>query len=85
MSIKLKVLLLSIMGPALLAVLVFAYAMQSIWSSEEAAVLDSARAIVSMAESARTEMALKFNGVIKPLDEISRDRLVDAVPIITAI
>lgn len=85
MSIKLKVLLLSIMGPALLAILVFAYAMQSIWDSEEEAVLDSARAIVSMAESARQEMALKFNGVIKPLDEISRDRLVDAVPIITAI
>ncbi|WP_298995819.1 methyl-accepting chemotaxis protein [uncultured Desulfovibrio sp.] len=85
MSIKLKVLLLSIMGPALLAILVFAYAMQSIWNSEEEAVLDSAHAIVSMAESARLEMALKFNGIIKPLDEISRDRLVDAVPIITAI
>lgn len=85
MSIKLKVLLLSILGPALLAILVFAYAMQSIWNSEEEAVLDSAHAIVSMAESARQEMALKFNGIIKPLDEISRDRLVDAVPIITAI
>ena len=85
MSIKLKVLLLSILGPTLLAILVFAYAMQSIWKSEEEAVLDSARAIVSMAESARQEMALKFNGVIKPLDEISRDKLVDAVPIITAI
>ena len=85
MSIKLKVLLLSILGPALLAILVFAYAMQSIWKSEEEAVLQSARGIVSMAESARQEMALKFNGVIKPLDEISRDKLVDAVPIITAI
>lgn len=85
MSIKLKVLLLSILGPTLLALLVFAYAMQSIWKSEEEAVLDSARAIVSMAESARKEMALKFNGIIKPLDEIPRDRLVDAVPIITAI
>ena len=85
MSIKLKVLLLSILGPTLLAILVFAYAMQSIWKSEEEAVLQSARGIVSMAESARQEMALKFNGVIKPLDEISRDKLVDAVPIITAI
>jgi len=85
MSIKLKVLLLSILGPTLLAILVFAYAMQSIWKSEEEAVLQSARGIVSMAESARQEMALKFNGVIKPLDEISRDKLIDAVPIITAI
>ena len=58
--------------------------MQSIWKSEEEAVLQSARGIVSMAESARQEMALKFNGVIKPLDEISRDKLIDAVPIITA-
>lgn len=85
MSIKLKVLLLSILGPTLLALLVFAYAMQSIWMSEEEAVLQSARGIVSMSESARQEMALKLNGIIKPLDEISRDRLVDAVPIITAI
>ena len=38
-----------------------------------------------MAESARNEMALKFNGVIKPMEEIPHDKLVDAVPIITAI
>jgi methyl-accepting chemotaxis protein len=85
MSIKFKVLLLSIIGPALLAITIFAYAVQSIWTSEEEAVVHSAKGIVSMAESARNEMALKFDGVIKPLDEISRDKLVDAVPIITAI
>ena len=35
MSIKAKVLLLSILGPALLAITIFTYAVQSIWSSEE--------------------------------------------------
>ena len=85
MSIKFKVLLLSIIGPTLLAITIFAYAVQSIWTSEEQAVIHSAHGIVSMAESARNEMSLKFNGVIKPLEEISRDKLVDAVPIITAI
>ena len=84
MSIKLKVLLLAIIGPTVLAILVFAYSMQSIWKAEEEAVLQSARGIISMAESARQEMALKFNGIIKPLDEISRDRVVDAIPIIMA-
>ena len=85
MSIKFKVLLLSIIGPTLLAITIFAYAVQSIWTSEEEAVVHSAQGIVSMAESARNEMALKFNGVIKPLEEIPREKLVDAVPIITAI
>ena len=85
MSIKFKVLLLSIIGPTLLAITIFAYAVQSIWTSEEEAVVHSAKGIVSMAESARNEMALKFDGVIKPLGEIPRDKVVDAVPIITAI
>ena len=85
MSIKFKVLLLTIIGPTLLAITIFAYAVQSIWSSEEEAVIHSAQCIVSMAESARNEMALKFNGVIKPFGEIPRDKLVEAVPIITAI
>ena len=85
MSIKSKVLLLSIIGPTLLAITIFVYAVQSIWTSEEHAVIHSAQGIVSMAESARNEMAQKFNGVIKPLEEIPRDKLVEAVPIITAI
>ena len=85
MSIKFKVLLLSIIGPTLLAITIFAYAVQSIWTSEEEAVVHSAKGIVSMAESARNEMALKFDGVIKPFAEIPREKLVDAVPIITAI
>jgi len=85
MSIKFKVLLLAIIGPTLLAITIFTYAVESIWTSEEAAVVHSAKGIVSMAESARNEMALKFNGVIRPLEEIPHDKLVDAVPIITAI
>ena len=85
MSIKSKVLLLSIIGPTLLAITIFVYAVQSIWTSEEHAVIHSAQGIVSMAESARNEMAQKFNGVIKPLEKIPRDKLVEAVPIITAI
>ena len=85
MSIKLKVLLLSIIGPTLLAIAIFAYAVHGIWISEEEAVLQSSRCIVNMAESARQEMALKFNSVIMPLDEIPRDKLIEAVPIITAI
>ena len=85
MSIKFKVLLLSIIGPTLLAITIFFSAVQNIWTSEEQAVIHSAKGIVSMAESARNEMAMKFDGVIRPFGEIPRDKLIDAVPIITAI
>ena len=85
MSIKFKVLLLSIIGPTLLAITIFFNAVQNIWTSEEQAVIHSAKGIVSMAESARNEMAMKFDGVIRPFGEIPRDKLIDAVPIITAI
>ena len=69
MSIKLKVLLLSILGPTLLAILVFAYAMQSIWKSEEEAVLQSARGIVSMTLSAPSDW---LTAAVAPLEKIGR-------------
>ena len=76
MSIKFKVLLLSIIGPTLLAITIFFNAVQNIWTSEEQAVIHSAKGIVSMAESARNEMAMKFDGVIRPFGEIPRDKLI---------
>ena len=50
MSIKFKVLLLAIIGPTLLAITIFTYAVESIWTSEEAAVVHSAKGIVSMSQ-----------------------------------
>ena len=53
MSIKFKVLLLAIIGPTLLAITIFTYAVETIWTSEEAAVVHSAKGIVSMKEYQR--------------------------------
>ncbi|OLN30846.1 Methyl-accepting chemotaxis protein [Desulfovibrio sp. DV] len=57
-----------------------------IMSSYEEAVLHESRSIVSMATSARGEMAKKLDfGVIRPFDQIPKERLIEAVPVITAI
>jgi methyl-accepting chemotaxis protein len=55
-------------------------------SSYEEAVLHQSRAIVAMASSARQEMSKKLeHGVIRPFDQIPKDKLLEAVPVITAI
>ncbi|MFZ5428184.1 MAG: methyl-accepting chemotaxis protein [Thermodesulfobacteriota bacterium] len=86
MSIKWKILLIAIAGPLVLAIVMFIQQMNSISSSAEQAILQEARGIVFMAEAAREEMSKKLEmGVIRPFDQIPKDKLIQAVPVITAI
>ncbi|WP_243439313.1 methyl-accepting chemotaxis protein [Fundidesulfovibrio soli] len=86
MSIKWKVLLTAIVGPLVLAAAMFVQEMFSISEASEQAILQEARGIVYMAEAARSEMSRKLErGIIKPFDQLPKDRLIEAVPVITAI
>ncbi|GFK95206.1 Methyl-accepting chemotaxis protein McpQ [Fundidesulfovibrio magnetotacticus] len=86
MSIKWKILLIALVGPLVLALVMFVLEVRSISSSAEDAILQESRGIVFMAEAARTEMSKKLEtGVIRPFDQIPKDRLIEAVPVITAI
>ena len=75
-----------IFGPLLTAAVLFFNEMKFIESSYEDAVLHQSRAIVAMATAARQEMSKKLEqGVIRPFDQIPKDKLIEAVPVITAI
>lgn len=86
-SLKWKVLVLVIFGPIVVSVVL---AVQQVFQIKEASIEDilhQSRAVTLMAEAARDEMAIKLGmGVIKPFDQIkSKEALLQAVPIITAI
>ncbi len=86
MSIKWKILLIAIAGPLVLALAMFAQQMASISEAGDYAILEQARGIVFMAEAARNEMSKKLDqGVIRPFDQIPKEHLISAVPVITAI
>ncbi len=86
MSIKWKILLITLAGPFFLAFIMFIGEMFLISSAENRAILEQARGIVFMAEAGRSEMAKKLeDGVMRPFDQIPKEKLLDAVPVITAI
>ncbi|MGE4290837.1 MAG: DUF3365 domain-containing protein, partial [Desulfovibrio sp.] len=84
-SLKWKLLILTLSGPLIIALVL---ALINIWDSESAAmetVLNRSRTVVDMAESIRTEFADKIQrGVIRPFSELSPDQVMDAVPIVVA-
>ena len=86
-SLKWKVLFLALFGPIVIAFLI---TIQEVIQIKEAAQLDivhKSRAVILMSEAARDEMSKKLSmGVIKPFEQLdSREALIEAVPIITAI
>ena len=86
MSIKTKILVTAIAGPLVLALLMFVQEMGAISIGADEGILKQARGVVFMAESARAEMFKKIDdGVIKPFDQIPKDKLLQAVPVISAI
>ena len=86
-SLKWKVLTLALIGPVVMAVVLGIQQAYHIRASGHEQVIQQSRAVIHMAEAARDEMAKKLNmGIIKPFDQIdSRQHLLEAVPIITAI
>ncbi|MFW5836368.1 MAG: methyl-accepting chemotaxis protein, partial [Desulfovibrionaceae bacterium] len=85
MSVKWKILLIALLGPVVVAVVMAWLQVRDIRSSAEAAMVQQARVVVMMAEAVREEMSRKLDhGIIKPFDEIPEDRILEAVPVVTA-
>lgn len=86
MSVKWKILSIAIIGPVLIAVGMAYNKVSLIKEAADHALLEKSRAVTFMAEAARNEMAAKLlQGVIRPFEEIPPERVLAAVPVITAI
>jgi len=86
-SLKWKVLGLALTGPLVIAIVLAAQQVVQIKQSAREDIIRQSQAVLLMAEAARDEMSKKLSmGVIKPFDQLeSREALLEAVPIITAI
>ena len=86
-SLKWKVLFLALLGPIVVAGILAVQQVVQITQAGEEDIVHQSRAVILMAEAARDEMSKKLSmGVIKPFDQLeSREALIEAVPIITAI
>jgi methyl-accepting chemotaxis protein len=89
-SLKLKILFITLLGIVVLS-LIFSYLFtRSIGRQADRSIVEKSRAVVYTAEAVRENMADKLNlGVITDLEtlaaEASREEMLEAVPIITAI
>ena len=84
-SIKWKVLLVALAGPLVIAIIMAWQRTDDIRTSAEKTVIDKSKAIVLMAEATRNEMARKLElGIMKPFDQIEHARILEAVPVVTA-
>ncbi|MDD3682643.1 MAG: methyl-accepting chemotaxis protein [Desulfovibrio desulfuricans] len=84
-SIKWKVLGVALIGPLIIAVIMAWERLDDIHTGAEDAILEKSRTIVLMAEATRNEMARKLEiGILKPFDQLPADKVLDAVPVVTA-
>jgi methyl-accepting chemotaxis protein len=84
-SIKWKILFLALAGPAIIAFILAWQRTDDIRSGAEKAVIDKSKTIVLMAEATRNEMSRKLSlGIIKPFDQIEPSKVIEAVPVVTA-
>ncbi|MFW5727313.1 MAG: methyl-accepting chemotaxis protein [Spirochaetia bacterium] len=89
-SLKIKILLITLVGIIILALLFSFLFARSIGKQAEQAIIEKSHAVVFTAEASRENMAQKVaDGVLKDFDTLSatgdRDKILQAVPIITAI
>ncbi|WP_269891308.1 methyl-accepting chemotaxis protein [Desulfovibrio subterraneus] len=86
MSLRAKMLSVAVAGPLVVAVILSLLRVQDIRQGAQESVVAKSRAIVLMAEAGRNEMSKKLEmHLIKPFAEIPPDKVVEAVPVITAI
>jgi len=84
-SIKWKILTIALVGPVIVAAILAWQRVDDIRDAATANIVDKSKTIVLMAEATRNEMAKKIEqGIIKPFKEISPDKVVEAVPVVTA-
>jgi methyl-accepting chemotaxis protein len=85
-SIKWKILAPIIAGPLIVAAIMAFQRIDDIGAGAEESILEKSRAVVLMAEAARDEMSKKLQlDVIRPFEDIPKDKVMEAVPVITAI
>ena len=86
LSIRWKILGIALTAPVLIAALLAWQRVNDIRFEARKSIIDKSKAIVMMAEATRNEMAHKLKiGIIKPLETIDRSKVVEAVPVVTAI
>jgi len=84
-SIKWKILVLAVAGPVIIATILAFQWVGGIRNAAEVAVVEKSQAIVLMAEATREQMSRKLaQGIIKPFDQIEPDKVIEAVPVVTA-
>ena len=89
-SLKIKILLITLVGIIILALLFSFLFARSIGEQAEQAIIEKSHAVVFTAEASRENMAQKVaDGVLKDFEILAatgdRDKILQAVPIITAI
>ena len=85
LSIKFKVIIICLLGPLAIAVIFGIQLSENIKAGAYEGVTNKSRAIVLMAESIRNQMAKKIElGVITPFDEIDEDKILEVVPVVSA-
>jgi len=84
-SIKWKILILTLLGPVIIASILAWQRIDDLRSGAEEAIISKSNGIVLMAEAAREQMSKKLQtGVIKPFDQLNAANILDAVPVVTA-
>ena len=85
MSIKSKILIIVLGGPIIIAVIFGWMRAAEIKKDALSNIEGKSRAIVLMAEATRNQMARKLElGIIKPFDQIENSKVIEAVPVVTA-
>jgi len=86
LSIKWKIFGIVLIGPLVVATILAFQDINDIKEWAQKSTIEKSRAVVLMAEAGRNEMAHKLQmGIIKPLSELDKSNIVEAVPVITAI
>ncbi len=86
LSIRWKILLLTILAPVILSSFLAYQRINDIREGAKEAIISKSTGIVLMAEAAREQMAKKLeNGVIRPFDQLTAANIMEAVPVITAL
>ncbi len=86
LKIRTKTIIIALAGPAIIALIMGYQEVKSINEEAQKSIIHKSQAIVQMAEAARNQMSKKLaDGIIKPFEEIPNDKIMDAVPVISAI
>ncbi|MGM0418617.1 MAG: methyl-accepting chemotaxis protein [Thermodesulfobacteriota bacterium] len=85
-SLKWKLIFIAVSGPLVVSVIMSIIQINQIKEDNFEIIRERSRSIVMMAEATREEMASKLeSGVIRNFDDIAKENIVEAVPVITAI